>query len=378
MDCNEFVTQRFTAFGPSGLKLLKAYANDASDEIHRLRAALDEATTHISWLERQLDNASAVTGIGIQQVVAPELEDVMATSTAEVEAEGMRAVAEAQAESVRAAALVQAECAEASALVEGADNGIFKKTSCPTVGFSPRSQYWHLSFNYYQSKTGSNLKRVFFSGFDSKEAAVSSIKTVRYAYEVGRTDELSTPSKVKSEGICPSTSNLQQKAELHTSQDSSPTKRRRPSLNIADAKRLKKLRKESFAQDATAPFITREIYFEKFRDVYTDKEANAFLGGLSKCSRKLPTDKKAMQNFVTALNTRLVVLDGKSGAMVSAHRSVVLALQKAKTTEYIISHIDNDDLANGCTSKDVEYSDKQATRVTLQCPFFFELKCDRY
>ena len=41
-----------------------------------------------------------------QQVVAPELEDVMATSTADVEAEGMRAAAEVQAESVRAAALV--------------------------------------------------------------------------------------------------------------------------------------------------------------------------------------------------------------------------------------------------------------------------------
>ena len=95
MNPEEFIVRHLGNIGPGAVRLpeAKAYANKASDEIHRLRAALDEATTHISWLERQLDNASAVTRIGIQQVVAPVLEDVMATSIAEVEAEGMRAAA---------------------------------------------------------------------------------------------------------------------------------------------------------------------------------------------------------------------------------------------------------------------------------------------
>ena len=144
MENVDFNTRHFQSFGRYDQSDIKSYANSASDEIHRLRAALDEATTHIKWLERQLDNASAVTGIGIQQVVAPVLEDVMATSTAEVEAEGMRAVAEAQAESVRAAALVQAECAEPSTVVEAAENAIFSKTSCPTAEFSKHWNYWQL------------------------------------------------------------------------------------------------------------------------------------------------------------------------------------------------------------------------------------------
>ena len=60
MDCNEFVTQRFTAFGPSGLKLLKAYANDASDEIHRSRGQLeDERARAVAELEAAHSRALA-------------------------------------------------------------------------------------------------------------------------------------------------------------------------------------------------------------------------------------------------------------------------------------------------------------------------------
>ena len=108
MDKEEFILRHLGNIGTGAVSLpeAKAYANSASDEIRRLRANLDEATAHMKWLERQLDNARAVTWIGIQQV-APELEDAMSSATAEVEAEGMRAVAEAQAESVRAAALEQ-------------------------------------------------------------------------------------------------------------------------------------------------------------------------------------------------------------------------------------------------------------------------------
>ena len=86
MDCNEFVTQRFTAFGPSGLKLLKAYGNGATDEIHRLRGQLEN------------ERARAVA----------ELEDIMAWATVDVEAEGMRAAAEVHAE-MRAADEIQAQ-----------------------------------------------------------------------------------------------------------------------------------------------------------------------------------------------------------------------------------------------------------------------------
>ena len=118
----------------------------------------------------------------MKQVVAPELEDAMARVTAEVEAEGMVAVAEVQAESVRAAALIQApQWAEASTVVDAAENGmVFDKTSCPTVWFCAHWNCWQLSFNYYKSKTGSNLKEVLFSSFDSKEAGAISKDGVTY------------------------------------------------------------------------------------------------------------------------------------------------------------------------------------------------------
>ena len=75
MDKEEFIIRHLGNIGPGAVSLpeAKAYANSASDEIHRLRRNLDEATTHIKWFERQLDNASAVAGIGIQPVVDPEL-----------------------------------------------------------------------------------------------------------------------------------------------------------------------------------------------------------------------------------------------------------------------------------------------------------------
>ena len=96
------------------------------------------------------DRFAALEAKGLmQQVVAPELADVMARATAEVEAEGMRVVAEVQAESESAAAIVQAQWAEASTVVEAAENGIvFKKTSFPTVWFSSYWNCWQLSFNY--------------------------------------------------------------------------------------------------------------------------------------------------------------------------------------------------------------------------------------
>jgi hypothetical protein len=47
-----------------------------------------------------------------------------------------------------------------NAAVEAAENWmVFEKSSCLTG----------IASNYYKSKTGSSLKRVLFSGFDSKE-----------------------------------------------------------------------------------------------------------------------------------------------------------------------------------------------------------------
>ena len=147
MDQAEFIVRHLGNIGPGAVSLpeAKAYANSASDEIHRLRRNLDEATTHIKWLERQLDNASAVAGIGIQPVVDPEVEDAMSSATAELVADGRRAVAEVQAERDRAAALVQAQCAEASTVVEAVEEWmVFDKSSCSTALFSTHWNYWQL------------------------------------------------------------------------------------------------------------------------------------------------------------------------------------------------------------------------------------------
>ena len=47
MNPEEFIGRHLGNIGPGAVSLseAKAYANKASDEIHRLRAALDEATT---------------------------------------------------------------------------------------------------------------------------------------------------------------------------------------------------------------------------------------------------------------------------------------------------------------------------------------------
>jgi hypothetical protein len=109
MDPTNFVIKTFTNIGKGVLSDVKAYANSASDEIDRLRGQLEyERARTVAELEaanrRALaaeDRFAALEATGLmQQVVDPELEDVIATSTAEVEAEMTRAVAEAQAESV--------------------------------------------------------------------------------------------------------------------------------------------------------------------------------------------------------------------------------------------------------------------------------------
>ena len=147
MDQEEFIVRRLGNIGPGAVSLpeAKAYANKASDEIVRLRVALSDATDRMNWLERRLDNASAVAGVGIQPVVAPGLEDAMVSATAEVDADGRRAVAEVQAERDRAAALVQAQCAEASTVVEAVEEWmVFDKSSCSTALFSTHWNYWQL------------------------------------------------------------------------------------------------------------------------------------------------------------------------------------------------------------------------------------------
>ena len=129
------------------------------------------------------DRFAALEAKGLmQQGFIPELEDVMARAIAEVEAGGIWVVDEVQAGSVRAAALVQAQRAEPSTVVEAAEDGmLFNKTSCPLYG--SHWNCWQLSFNYYKSKTGSNLKRVLFSrGTDSKEGGAISKDDVNVTY----------------------------------------------------------------------------------------------------------------------------------------------------------------------------------------------------
>ena len=145
------------------------------------------------------DRIAALEATGLmQQEFIPELE-VMVRAIAEVEAGGMRAVDEVQAGSVRAATLVQAQRAEPSTVVEAAEDGlVFNKTSCPLVWFSTHWNCWQLSFNYDKSKTSSNLKRVLFSSFDSKEAGAISKDDVKVTYCASeRMQKMQTSSTVQ-------------------------------------------------------------------------------------------------------------------------------------------------------------------------------------